>query len=648
MTATLPQVPSTALESVPGSASLSSRWRNLPLRHQFHALLTIVVLALLLLVAGTLLGLRRDLDSQAREALAASLQSVMTVLEHFADAEGSARMDRAQAQARAIEALTALRQGDTYVFAFDRDGRFVLHGGDPAQVGQPVRGLRDAEGRDLYEAFAGAAHRDASGSGRGGFVEYPYVRPSGTKPERKLSHVRTFEPWGWVLGTGVYLTDLDSRFARQRNTLVAGVAIVAVLLGSLLTWQSRRIVGRVQAVLGFAQRLAVHDLQAHMRVDTQEEFGRMAAALNAAVDSLREAAARDQAQMEQLRAAEAAWEVQAREIAAQADCIREAAERDRAAADELRTKVGRIVVAVEAAASGELTVTPGVGGNDAIGRVGEAFGHLLHDLRSSIAGIGRNAEALGRSVEVARNTGQRLNGVAGDTSARAERLSGNASAVDDSLQSVASATEEMNAAVQEISRHVHRAVGIAAVAAQAADHATGLVGALTTSSAEIGSVSRTITGIAEQTKLLALNATIEAARAGEAGKGFAVVANEVKELARGTEQATADIEKRIGTIQHDTGHVVHAITDIRRTIDEVNEISAMIAAAIEEQSATTREISRSVALAAQGSAEITAFVRQLADTAQAVHTEAGATTQAADQIARIAEDQIQLIRRFRI
>ncbi len=74
----------------------------------------------------------------------------------------------------------------------------------------------------------------------------------------------------------------------------------------------------------------------------------------------------------------------------------------------------------------------------------------------------------------------------------------------------------------------------------------------------------------------------------------------------------------------------------------------MIAAAIEEQSATTREISRSVALAAQGSAEITAFVRQLADTAQAVHTEAGATTQAADQIARIAEDQIQLIRRFRI
>ena len=62
-------------------------------------------------------------------------------------------------------------------------------------------------------------------------------------------------------------------------------------------------------------------------------------------------------------------------------------------------------------------------------------------------------------------------------------------------------------------------------------------------------MTETITEISEQTNLLALNATIEAVRAGEAGKGFAVVANEIKDLAKQTPEATADIKAKISKIQ---------------------------------------------------------------------------------------------------
>ncbi|HEY5960647.1 MAG TPA: methyl-accepting chemotaxis protein, partial [Polyangiaceae bacterium] len=119
--------------------------------------------------------------------------------------------------------------------------------------------------------------------------------------------------------------------------------------------------------------------------------------------------------------------------------------------------------------------------------------------------------------------------------------------------------------------------------------------------------------IAEQTKLLALNATIEAARAGEAGKGFAVVASEVKDLAKQTNGATADIRSKIQAIQNSARTTIEEIGKINTIILEVSEFVAAVATATEEQSATTKAIAGNIGEVSVGIRDMASNVAQAAE-----------------------------------
>ncbi|MGN6130194.1 MAG: methyl-accepting chemotaxis protein [Nocardioidaceae bacterium] len=226
------------------------------------------------------------------------------------------------------------------------------------------------------------------------------------------------------------------------------------------------------------------------------------------------------------------------------------------------------------------------------------------DVTAKVGGAVENrrlADELASASTSLRGLGDELTRTAGETSAQADALS--------------AGSAQMAQSVEEIAARVNTAASSTATAVDSAQQASDNMGALRQSSEEIGSITRLIRGVAEQTRLLALNATIEAARAGEFGKGFAVVANEVKELAARTAEATEQITAMIERTQVQTGEAAQAISGIVDLIANVADQQTLIASAVEEQNATTREMSTwigNVARSVQGSASAAETVQSAA------------------------------------
>lgn len=293
-----------------------------------------------------------------------------------------------------------------------------------------------------------------------------------------------------------------------------------------------------------------------------------------------------------------------------------------------------------------------VDSKDEFGVMGVDLQNMKNQLKDVIKGISSSADTLDeKSGELSSAAAQLAHG-SNEMNARSMSVATAAEEMSSNMNSVAAATEEastnialvagatkgMAQTITEIARNTENAQRITANAVSEAMSASAKVDELGLAASKIGKVTETITEISEQTNLLALNATIEAARAGEAGKGFAVVANEIKDLARQTAGATAEIKTQIEGIQGSTSETVSRIGRITSVINEVNETVSEIVRAVEEQNKTTREIAENISQATIGIQEVTENVGQSSIVADEVARDINTVSSTSADVARQSED----------
>ncbi|WP_068497127.1 methyl-accepting chemotaxis protein [Magnetospirillum moscoviense] len=548
----------------------------------FRAKMLLIVAAsmvgMMVMVGLGLSSLHDELLSGRRVKTQHLVESAVTLVDHYVAQEKSGAMTREQAQGAALAALKTLRYGGSeYFWVNDLLPRMVMHPIKPELNGKDLSEFKDPAGKKLFVAFAEEVRAN-----KAGFVDYLWPKPGFDQPVAKVSFVQGVEAWGWVVGSGIYLDDVETAFRAEvkRQALLIG-AVVMLVLG-LSYWVGRRVIDALAAITDGMNKLADGDTAVVIDgVARKDEIGAMVRSVEVfRANAL--AVSRLQSEQEESR-------------------LKAEAERR------------------------------------------DTLEHLARELD---AGVSSAAHAVNAAAAQMRATATLMSGSADRTSAETAVVAAAVQQTSSNVGIVAAAAEELNNSVAEIGHQVGQSSAIAREAVAAARRTDEVVRGLAAAAGRIGEVVSMINAIAGQTNLLALNATIEAARAGEAGKGFAVVANEVKHLANQTAKATGDITSQISGIQATTSEAVAAISEISRTIEAMNQIADSVSQAVQQQGAATGEIARNVAEAANGASEVSNSIGTVSEAVAETGDAAREVLSAADSLARDSEGLMGGLDRF--
>jgi len=517
--------------------------KNSSISAKFWSLVAVFLAGLIIVSAISLMTMKKTLLDDRRAKVRQVVEAAHGMVAHYGALAKAGKLDEAAAKTQAKETLRSMRyDGKEYYWINDMQAIVVMHPIKPALEGKDLSGLKDAEGTALFSEFVNTVKKSGAG-----FVGYLWPKPGFEDPVRKVSYVKGFSDWNWVIGSGVYLDDVDAAFRDELMTLGGWTLALIIIAGGFAFVIAGGVAKPLASLSEVMAELAAGNLDVEVSSEgRRDEIGKMIEAVAIFKDQ-----AKENRQLEEENA-------HAKETA-----DREKSESSKRLAKDFETKVGGIIEALSSSATEMEQVTEGMSG----------------------------------SVDAAMD--------------QSRAVVDAASTAANNVQSVASATEQLTGSINEISQQVTHSTGVAGRAVTEVEETNQRVSGLAEAANKIGEVVSMITDIAEQTNLLALNATIEAARAGDAGKGFAVVASEVKNLANQTAKATEEIAAQVQGIQTATKDSVSAIAGIGSTISEVSEITSAIAAAVEEQGAATQEISRNVREASTGTETVSGTIESV-------------------------------------
>ncbi len=561
---------------------------------------------------------QKQIEGEVQEELKKQTNFLFSIIEkEYKDNKNY--MDDDAIKEKIISLVNAVRYGkDGYFFINDMQSTMITHPIKPSLNGKDLSKVKDSTGKFLFNDFVKVCKADKEG-----IVKYLWPKPGSEKPQLKVTYVKLFEPFNWVVGTGTYVSDVKEKMQKAALKTVASMrfgkngyfwiqdtnskmimhAIKSSLNGKdlskakdpngilIFNEMSKVAKGKGEGVVNYSWPKPGYK-KPQPKMSFVQLFkpwgwvigtGEYIDSIEEKINLMREESAK-QIRLTTMRTAEFSLTIAILLTLIVSFIANSSISKPIKKLEEIMLKIST---------HKDLSLTVNTDAPAEISQIGESFNTLMSSLKELISesksSSSKNSSVSQQlsttSLQVGKNVEKSVE-IINEATNKATKITEDISiAIKDAKQSKDDVIEANNMLKEARDEIVYLTVEVQN-SANSETRLANTVDALSTDAQQIKGVLEVISDIADQTNLLALNAAIEAARAGEHGRGFAVVADEVRKLAERTQKSLTEINATVSVI-------IQAISDAS---DQMNlnsndmEKLATLANKVEEKINSTTKI----------------------------------------------------------
>ncbi len=519
-------------------------------------------------------------------------ESVYGILETLDQKVKSGEMSQADAQKNATEFFDKIRYDkDNYFWINDSRPYMIFHPVNKELNGTDIGGIKDPNGVYIFREFANVVKSTGEGS-----VDYFWPKPGFDEPVPKVSFVKMFKPWGWIIGTGIYVDDVNTEIY-STGTFILIILIIIVASAVLMAYLfGRSISVRVKKLTARIKDFAEKDLRVEFTTQGRDEIAQISDSLDKMTSTLRR-------NMNEIFSV-------AEDLTKSAATLAAVVQQQTASVEEISSQT-------------------------------ESVNSNFQDISASVEEVNASVEEVSIGAQNVSRVSQDLTQNAENTSSSAKEGQNSLNEVGKMMSSAATQTQETALKVGELAKQAGNVQEIVETISAIAEQTNLLALNAAIEAARAGEAGKGFAVVADEIRKLAEESKTATSNIAQILKIIDINAQESNKYTEQTTKSILTISKRLDDILLQFGNILEKVENIRANVEDV-------AGSAQEQSASAEEIAGTMDSTTKMIADAADQMNQISFATKEQNEGALESSKTAEELSMLAQKLTDLVSQFKL